>query len=106
MDRRLRKYFDKAFKTRENVVLCGDLNVAPHELDVWSVPAWRNKLHFTKPERDAIQDLKKWGFVDLFVRSTEMKKNFHGGAIFATTLRKTAACASITFGVSHARRTL
>ncbi|MEO8041677.1 MAG: exodeoxyribonuclease III [Acidobacteriota bacterium] len=64
--KRLRTYLDKEYDTCENVVLCGDLNVAPHELDVWSVPAWRNKLHFTKPERDAIQDLKKWGFVDLF----------------------------------------
>src|SRR6185503_7254285 len=63
---RLRKYFDNKYDAGENVLLCGDLNVAPHELDVWSVPAWRNKLHFTKPERDAIQDLKKWGFVDVF----------------------------------------
>jgi len=73
---RLRKYFDAQFKTRENVVLCGDLNVAPHELDVWSVPAWRNKLHFTKPERDAIQDLKKWGFVDLFRQINDDEKEF------------------------------
>jgi exodeoxyribonuclease-3 len=63
---RLRTYFDSEFKTAEQVVLVGDLNVAPHELDVWSVPAWRNKLHFTKPERDAIHELKKWGFVDVF----------------------------------------
>lgn len=64
--KRLRAFLDKKYETSENVLLCGDLNVAPHELDVWSVPAWRNKLHFTKPERDAIQDLKKWGFVDVF----------------------------------------
>jgi exodeoxyribonuclease-3 len=57
-------------------VLCGDLNVAPHEPDVWSVPAWRNKLHFTKPERDAIQDLKKWGFVDLFRQINDDEKEF------------------------------
>lgn len=73
---RLRKYFDKSYDTGEKVLLCGDLNVAPHELDVWSVPAWRNKLHFTKPERDAIQDLKKWGFVDLFRQINGDEKEF------------------------------
>ena len=73
---RLRKYFDKTFSTDDDVLLCGDLNVAPHELDVWSVPAWRNKLHFTKPERDAIQDLKRWGFVDLFRQINGDEKEF------------------------------
>lgn len=74
--KRLRAYFDKGFSTEENVLLCGDLNVAPHELDVWSVPAWRNKLHFTKPERDAIQELKKWGFVDVFRQINDDAKEF------------------------------
>lgn len=63
---RLRKYFDSGFKADDNVLLCGDLNVAPHELDVWKPSQWANKLHFTRPERDAILHLKRWGFVDLF----------------------------------------
>lgn len=64
--KRLRKYFDKNHKLSDDVLLCGDLNVAPHELDVWKVSLWKDKMHFTKPERDAIQDVKKWGFVDVF----------------------------------------
>lgn len=64
--KRLRKYFDKSYKTTDPVLLCGDLNIAPHVSDVWNVPYWKDRLHFTKPERDAIQDLKKWGFVDVF----------------------------------------
>jgi exodeoxyribonuclease-3 len=64
--KRLRKYFDKTYDLKDNVLLCGDLNVAPHELDVWKVSLWKDKMHFTKPERDAIQDVKKWGFVDVF----------------------------------------
>lgn len=85
---RLRKYFDKSFSTDENVVLCGDLNVAPHELDVWSVPEWRNKLHFTKPERDAIQDLKKWGFVDLFRQINGDEKEFSWWSNFRNDFEK------------------
>ncbi len=64
--KRLRKYFDKNHCLSDDVVLCGDLNVAPHELDVWKPTLWKDKMHFTKPEREALLDLKRWGFVDLF----------------------------------------
>lgn len=73
---RLRKYFDDRHSTDDNVVLCGDINVAPHELDVWKVSVWKDKLHFTKPEREAIQKLKKWGFVDLFRQINDDVKEF------------------------------
>ena len=63
---RLRKYLDKNFDRDDDLILCGDFNVAAHELDVWKVSVWRDKLHFTKPERDALQHVKKWGLVDVF----------------------------------------
>ena len=63
---RLRKYFDENHSSDDSLLLCGDLNIAPHELDVWKPSKWANKLHFTKPEREAILKLKRWGFVDLF----------------------------------------
>jgi len=63
---RLRKYFDETCDKTGDVLLCGDFNVAPEELDVWSVPAWTGKLHFSKPERAALYHLKQWGFVDVF----------------------------------------
>lgn len=63
---KLRELFDESFELGNKVILCGDLNVAPHELDVWNPLLLNNKMHFSKPERDAIQELKKWGFVDVF----------------------------------------
>ncbi|MBP9663124.1 MAG: exodeoxyribonuclease III, partial [Pyrinomonadaceae bacterium] len=63
---RLRKHFDKHHSTSDLVLLCGDINVAPHESDVWDPRYWQHRMHFTKQERDAIQYLKKWGFVDVF----------------------------------------
>ena len=63
---RLRKYFDKAFNPDELVILCGDLNVAPHELDIWNPARFKDKVHFTKPEREALLSVKRWGFADLF----------------------------------------
>jgi len=85
---RLRKYFDSQFSTDDDVLLLGDLNVAPHELDVWSVPAWRNKLHFTKAERDAVQDLKKWGFVDLFRQINGDEREFSWWSNFRNNFEK------------------
>ena len=73
---RLRHYFDDNFNTDNNVLLCGDLNVAPHELDVWNPSLWKDKMHFTKPEREAIQDLKKWGFVDVFRQLNDDEREY------------------------------
>ena len=63
---KLRQFFDKDYKTDNKVLLCGDFNVAMDEVDVWSVPAWEGKLHFTKTERAAMYYVKQWGFVDAF----------------------------------------
>jgi exodeoxyribonuclease III len=63
---RLRAHLDKEYATDDAVVLCGDLNVAPHELDIWNPSLWKDKVHFTKPEREALINVKRWGFADLF----------------------------------------
>lgn len=74
--KRLRKYFDERFSGDDHVLLCGDLNVAPHELDVRNPNRWKDKLHFTKTERDSIQFLKRWGFVDLFRQINEDEREY------------------------------
>ena len=63
---RLRRFFDDTCPLDSDVLLCGDFNVAPEELDVWSVPQWEGKLHFSKPERAAMHHVMQWGFVDVF----------------------------------------
>jgi len=73
---RLRRYFDENFDRDDNVLLCGDLNVAPHELDVWKPSLWKDKMHFTKMERDAIHELKKWGFVDVFRQINDDEREY------------------------------
>lgn len=73
---RLGSYLSKNFRTTENVILCGDLNIAPHELDVWKPSLWKDKIHFTKAERDALQTLKRWGFVDVFRQINDDLKEY------------------------------
>jgi exodeoxyribonuclease-3 len=63
---RLRRYFDRSFAPDEDVLLCGDTNICPHEMDLWNVRFWAKRMHFTREERDALLNLKKWGFIDVF----------------------------------------
>lgn len=73
---RLRRYFDTDCSSENDVLLCGDFNVAMEDLDVWSVPQWEGKLHFTIPERAAMYNVKQWGFVDLFRRLNGSAQEF------------------------------
>jgi exodeoxyribonuclease III len=84
---RLRRFFDEHYSANENVLLCGDFNVAPDERDVWNVGFWEGKLHFSKPERAAIHHVKQWGFVDVFRQMNGDEKkfswwNYREGAFF------------------------
>jgi len=73
---RLKAYFDDNFDVDDDVILCGDLNVAPHELDVWKPSLWKDKTHFSRPEREAILNVKRWGFVDVFRQLNDDVKEF------------------------------
>src|SRR5258706_2938841 len=63
---RLRRFFDETCDVNKDVLLCGDFNVALDELDVCSVAVMQCKLHFSKPERAAMHNVKQWRFVDIF----------------------------------------
>lgn len=63
---RLRRFFDATCSKENEVLLCGDFNVAIEPADVWNPAAWEGKIHFSKPERAAITFVKQWGFRDLF----------------------------------------
>ncbi len=65
---RLREFLDDECWTDDRVLLCGDFNVAPHELDVHDPELWRGKILFSKAEREALENIKAWGFVDAFRR--------------------------------------
>jgi exodeoxyribonuclease-3 len=64
--KRLRNYFDKSFKKKEKVVLCGDLMSRRTSLMFGRSRSLGTNFISQKLSGDAIQDLKKWGFVDLF----------------------------------------
>jgi exodeoxyribonuclease-3 len=68
---RLRKFFNFKYSVSERVLLCGDFNVAPEAIDVHDPHAWEGRILFSKRERAALEEIRKWGFTDAFRLHTE-----------------------------------
>jgi exodeoxyribonuclease III len=88
--RRLREYFDEEFWADDEVLLCGDFNVAPEERDVHDPELWRGKILFSKPEREALQHVKEWGFTDAFRLHTEEAGHYSWWDYRAGSFRRNA----------------
>jgi exodeoxyribonuclease III len=65
---RLRGHLDRTCRADGNVVVCGDFNIAPADIDVWDPKAFEGATHVSAPEREALAALLDWGLVDTFRR--------------------------------------
>ena len=63
---RLRAYLDRVAKPGEPLVVCGDMNVTPDDRDVWSPEKWKDQIHCSSKEREALANVVAFGLVDLF----------------------------------------
>lgn len=63
---RLRRYLDARHKPGEPLVLCGDWNVAPEDIDTWDPALWEGQTLFTVRERTALKHLCAFGLTDTF----------------------------------------
>jgi exodeoxyribonuclease III len=63
---RLRAYLDRTTTCDQPLALCGDMNVAPDDRDVWSPEKWKNSIHCSPPERAALADVVGFGLTDVF----------------------------------------
>jgi exodeoxyribonuclease-3 len=61
----LRQYLLE-LETRKPVILCGDLNVAHHEIDLAHPARNRGKSCFSEPEREQLEKLFAIGYMDAF----------------------------------------
>ena len=62
----LRRFLDELCDPQERVLLCGDFNIAPDDRDLYDPVGWAGKIHCSQPERDALNVVQAWGFVDAF----------------------------------------
>lgn len=63
---RLRRYLDREENPQEPVVVCGDFNVAPGDLDVHDPAAWKEKILCSTREREALTQVQEFGLTDSF----------------------------------------
>jgi len=64
--RRLKKFFEKNVSKEDYAIWCGDLNVAPGDIDVHNPKNLRNHVCFHEKTRNAFAEVKSDLFVDVF----------------------------------------
>ena len=63
---RARRWLDAARSPDEPLVIGGDLNIAPADIDVWDARAVHGGTHVSEKEREAFRSLLEWGVHDAF----------------------------------------
>jgi exodeoxyribonuclease-3 len=63
---RLAGWLAAAEDPNQPIVLGGDFNVAPGDIDVWDPRACHGGTHVSGPEREAFAKLCRWGLVDAY----------------------------------------
>jgi len=61
---RVRRWLDETADPGASLVIGGDLNVAPADLDVWDPALAHGGTHVSEPERAAFRALLDWGLED------------------------------------------
>ena len=62
--RRFHAFLEASARPDEPLALCGDLNIAPEDRDVWDPEKWRGQIMFSDAERAVFRDLVGWGLKD------------------------------------------
>jgi exodeoxyribonuclease-3 len=73
---RLSRWLEKERSPSEPLVVGGDLNVAPEDIDVWDPRACHGGTHVSVPERQAFARLVEWGLVDIYRRQHPEKGRY------------------------------
>lgn len=63
---RARRWLDNTRDSAEALVIGGDFNIAPADIDVWDSRAVHGGTHVSEPERAAFRSLLDWGLRDTF----------------------------------------
>lgn len=64
--RQLREHLDALTDPESDVVVAGDFNIAPADIDVWDPEALVGSTHVSEAERSVLDDLLGWGLHDVF----------------------------------------
>lgn len=67
---------EKDHKEEQKIVICGDFNVAPEDIDVYDPKSMGGQILVSDQERQSIAKLKAFGFVDVFRMHNQEEKQF------------------------------
>jgi exodeoxyribonuclease-3 len=63
---RLSRWLRETCDPAQAIVIGGDFNVAPEDVDVYDMADFAGSTHVSGPERAAMADLRNWGLVDAY----------------------------------------
>jgi exodeoxyribonuclease-3 len=88
--KQLREFFETTADKNADVLLCGDFNVAPEDRDVHDPKLWEGSVLVSDAERQALEEVKSWGFVDAFRLHHQEGKLFSWWDYRAVAFRRNA----------------
>ena len=92
---RLRAHLELDTKSSADVIVAGDFNIAPADVDVFDPSKFVGATHTSDPERARLTSLLEWGLTDLFrLRHPDAARCTRGGTIAPATFIKAAGCES------------
>jgi len=69
-------HLEREHEASEPLVLCGDFNLCPSELDTWNEAKNKGTIFHTDEERSRFRRLLDWGLVDLYRRHKPEGREF------------------------------
>jgi exodeoxyribonuclease-3 len=72
---RLHDYFKDSFSMEDNLVWCGDLNIAPENIDVSNPKTKKNHVCFHEDAQQAFRNVTSLGFIDVFRKHHPNEEN-------------------------------
>lgn len=73
---RLDAYLKNYYKKEEDIIVCGDFNIAPTDVDVYDPDLWICKTYIHPKIRSSFKKIESWGLVDFFQILGESKHSF------------------------------
>lgn len=69
-------FLKRELEKHPKMVVLGDFNIAPHDIDVHDPKRWEGQVLFSEPERNAFNQMLQVGFHDCFRKLNPEEKNF------------------------------
>lgn len=73
---KLNNHLQSEIKQFSKMVIVGDFNIAPHDLDVYDPAKWEGQILCSGPERQAFNQILDLGFVDSYRHLSSETKDF------------------------------